>query len=114
MPEKKNIRMTRELVNLTENPVYLYEEVSGNIEEFLPMHWIANPSYDDCGHPRLYYIVDNQFLEKLRKRGRPLDDIVVIFRSGKGRDDVIVSYLESAINSKLKVRYRNYSNFRVA
>lgn len=111
---RKNLRLTSTLVNLTGGPIYIYNDVSGGIEEFPPESWITNPDYDACGHPRLYYVVDGPFLERLKMIGRTLDDIAVVSETGVGYGNIIVSYLESAENSDLKIRYRNCSSFRVA
>lgn len=114
MSRERKIKVTEQLVNLTGDAIYLYDDASGEIEEFLPVDWFENPKLDMHGHPRLYYVVCPSFLERLQEIGRPLDDIVVVFKTGLGRGNALVSYLRSAKDDEMIIRYQRPVHFRAA
>ncbi len=116
MLKKKDIRVADNLVNLTGKTIYLYDDASGLIEGFLPSrasssskNWLTDPVFNTSGHPRTYYVVDGSCLRKLYEAGRPLDDIAIVYNTGLGRGNVIVSYLRLAKDIRTTVRYERPS-----
>lgn len=115
MLEKKDIRVADNLVNLTGKTFYVYDDASGLIEAFLPSrlspskNWLTDPVFNISGHPRTYYVVDGSCLRKLYEAGRPLDDIAIVYNTGLGRGNVIVSYLRLAKDIRTTVRYKRPS-----
>ena len=114
MPNKKSLEVAEQLVNLTGKTIFLYDDASGEIKEFLPDNKMADPTLDLYGHPRLYYVVSETLLEKLRMMERMLDDVAFVFGTGTGRENATVSYLRSAKDAEIVIRYRRPSGFYAA
>ena len=108
--DHENIMFTSNIVNLTDEAINLYEDMTGNIVTFppsdckLPTKPIirnAENRIERLSYP--VYVVEwdkYQILKKLRRR---LDDSAVVSRKSRGRDDIMIAYLFWARKTKCRV-----------
>lgn len=79
------------LVNLTSEPVSVYEETTGVIRTFPPQH-ISLPYCPDRSR-HMCYIVSPEFLRYLTKHHRSLDDLAIVKHTDCGRGGALLSRL---------------------
>ena len=85
--KEKDVRIFRDLINLTDDDISLYDE-SGNIIKFKP--YITD--YKTINFtPDIGAIVRSRSHAKLLNI--PFDNVVIVYSTGTGRDGVIVSKL---------------------
>ena len=86
-------RLTDILINLTGEPVSVYEESTGKIRTYYPqkIELPTAPRKDDQG-PITHYLVTDERLRKIRGK-RKLSDIAIIKNQSPGRNGKIISSL---------------------
>ena len=97
-------RLSDYLINLTAEPVSVYEESSGAIRTYPPQH-LPLPSFrhQKVNEMIFHYIVSRRTLRKAQQEQRPLDDLVVVSDSSYGRGGVLISRLIWGTNFGVKV-----------
>lgn len=107
------IRQTASLVNMTNDTIFVYEEVTGAIKEIeiapsdkeLP----EEPEFrkkDD----RIHYVCEPRIAEEIRRGGRPLSDVAIVRNKSLGRDGKLITRLVWGNNPHIEVRLFNANN----
>lgn len=109
MGRYKNVRLTDNIVNLTNEPIALYEDTTGEIKSFEPIKTEPKNEnlpeiFNDDNESITYYVVEDETLGLLKKFGCRLENIAIIDCSSRGRDDITVVRLVWAENPKVRVR----------
>lgn len=110
---RKKIKLASQIVNLTERAIFLYDNSSGEIIEFVPDGVWPRPmdrSSWEC--PKIYYVVDPKKATEIDLSGRSLEDIAVVRRTGTGREGVMISFLSSVDDNSI-VCYQRSRSFKV-
>lgn len=87
--------LTDYFINLTSDPVSVYEESSGIIRTYYPQkgELPPKPQHLSVGRPfRIYYIVAKETLDRLRGK-RSLSDLALIKDESIGRSKKLISHL---------------------
>lgn len=109
MRDYSSVRLTENLVNMTDRTIRLYEETTGEIRRFpvskdkLPVR----PVRTDGGSISVHYVYEEEDVEKIRKSKRKLDDIVVIRERTHGRGGREIVYLLWAKDMRTHVILRD-------
>jgi hypothetical protein len=103
MLQRKYIKQSSNIVNLTKKPINMYNYWSGSIVELPPIKKKALPfphkdSNTDPMKNESYYIVTPNTYKNIKKVNRTLDDIALISREEIGRNGVTITYLTWAKN----------------
>ena len=100
-------RLTDYLINLTGEPISIYQESSGDIVTFSPQKQsLPAPS---TGKTELvfHYVISQEQLEKIKGK-RDLADIAIVRSNFHGRDNRIISELLWANDPKKETRVLLY------
>ena len=102
----KNTRITDDLINMTNKPVALYDDRTGEIIRFDPksVNLPVRPVEDLHRRKIVHYIVDEGKLRMLNALERSLDDIAIVNSKDLGRDGVEITKLVWAKNPKIPIR----------
>lgn len=100
------IRLSGELVNMTNEDIFLYEEGSGIIKKIAPSdeELPANPDFVE--RPCVHYICEPRRLEKIKATGRALSDIAVVCSKCRGRNNTLITRLVWGNDPHIEVRFR--------
>ena len=95
MHDYSHTRLSDNFINLTDQPVLVYEGSTGEIVEFVPSTEQELPKYsaEQTDQPIIHYIVDKSQASRIARTGRPLDDIAVAHGKNHGRDGAIITSL---------------------
>ena len=97
-------RLTDYLINLTTEPVSVYEESSGAIKTYPPQHLPLPPfRLKRTNEGIFHYIVSGKMLRRAKRERRPLDDLAVVSDSCHGRGGIAISRLTWGLDSDIKV-----------
>lgn len=110
MQRYRDTKLVDLLVNLTNEPISIYEESSGNIYSLIPcgdgIELSSIPvDFGEDGFV-IFYIVDEDELEKVKLSGRQIDDIALVREKSQGRNGREISYLMWAADRNMCVRLR--------
>ena len=103
--DNKNIIVSSQIINLTGNPFNMYEEVTGDkltlivSKEKLPEKPVRR-------WPPTFYVVPEEEIDALHKRGRTLNDIAYVCDTGKGADGKTISHLASAKDPRIRIKLK--------
>lgn len=95
----KNARVVTSLINLTETDLNLYDQATGEIEQFPPQ---ALPDIQSlCFSPHvgpsdIYFVVEDDDLREFKRKGYCLQDIAIVIGKSHGRGGILISYLATA------------------
>lgn len=105
MRDYSSIRLTENLVNMTDRTIRLYEETTGEIRRFpvskdkLPVC----PVRTDGGEISVHYVYEKKEAERIKKSKRKLDDVAVISERTHGRGGREIVYLVWAKDMETRV-----------
>ncbi|MBQ2660634.1 hypothetical protein IJF93_00980 [Candidatus Saccharibacteria bacterium] len=94
-------RLTNKLINLTDEPVCVYDETSGAIVEFAPDD---NESCALCGSTIAHYVVTEEMFNPDKCSGCCLKNFAIVVGRSHGRNGVMISRLVWAEDLKKTVR----------
>lgn len=98
------------LINLTDEPISVYEESSGDICKFMPcgadFELPQNPVDPRSERFAVCYIVSEDKLREIELFGRQVDDIALVYGKSQGRNGREMSYLMWAADRSICVRLR--------
>ncbi|MBR0480122.1 hypothetical protein IJJ49_02595 [Candidatus Saccharibacteria bacterium] len=95
MDKYSHIRLSDDLINLTDQKVCVYESSSGEIREFPPSD-LELPSFPiavEAGQPTTHYILSREMAQRVKQSGRRLDDIAIVKNASLGRNGATITYL---------------------
>ena len=105
MRDYSKFLLTDYFINLTGDPVSVYEESSGIVRTYYPQkrELPLKPQYLSVDSPfRVYYIVTRETLNRLRGK-RSLSDLVVVEGESIGRGKRLIAHLIWAEDLKTRV-----------
>jgi len=114
MQNYRHTILSRDFMNLTDERICLYEESSGRIIAFDPIHCVLPPFSEVYAfeQPPQYYIVDEAKLDEIRNSGRPLEDVAVLKSKSYGRHGAPIGYLVWARNPDIRIKLHEYDERR--
>lgn len=102
--DERKVKISNNFINVTDETIYLYENTTGLIRGFPPStDEIPETPHFELGGVVSYYILDLDRIEKVRESGRSLADIAYIDTVSCGRNNIPISYLCWAGDSKTSV-----------
>ena len=105
MSNYSKVRLSDELVNLTNSDIYIYEECTGIIKKIKPSNTtLPNTPEKNTDKNRTHYICEPRRLEEIRQSDRRLSDIAVVCSKHMGRDNTLITKLVWGNDPHIEVR----------
>ena len=105
MQNFEKMKLTNDFVNLTDQPISLYDIITGEIAVFPPeSREIPEKIRRIPETPMTYFVTDEEHFKKLAETGRPLDDIAYVDHKLHGRDGALISFLAWGKDPRFVVR----------
>ena len=102
LSKMKNVRVVNHIINMTDEPIRMYDNSTGEIEVFYPNARRFCQSRSKCVFPQeACYVFTPDMIGEIESFSRDFRNVAVVISKDRGRDDVMVSTLATADRKEL-------------